>query len=214
MQKLLLTLMLLSFNLFGNDGAYTLSGNQLIPIKESKISIKKEVLTITRVEDGILDVRVEYTLFNPTKSKEILVGFEAAEPEGDVQSEPVNGGHPYMKFFSVLINNQKVSYKVKRGKDNDGYVYYFKAKFQKGINHITHHYKYETSGSVSTHYEINYILSAASRWANGVIEDFTLIVNVGKYERFAIEKTFFKKAFEWHKCFIKPRIDIKIADVQ
>jgi len=105
MQKLLLTLMLLTFNLFGNDGVYTLSGNQLIPIKESKISIKKEVLTITRIEDNNLDVKVEYTLFNPDESKEILVGFEAAEPYGDVQSEPVRGGHPYMQKFSVLINN-------------------------------------------------------------------------------------------------------------
>jgi len=198
MQKLLLTLMLLTFNLFGNDGVYTLSGNQLIPIKESKISIKKEVLTITRIEDNHLDVRVEYTLFNPDESKEILVGFEAAEPEGDVQSEPVRVGHPYMQKFSVLINNQKVTYEIKRGKDNDGYVYYFKAKFQKAINHITHHYKYETSSSLSTHYEIDYILSAASRWANGVIEDFTLIINVGEYERLSIEKTFFKKASEWN----------------
>jgi len=87
MKKLLLTLMILSLNLFGNDGTYTLSGNQLIPIKESKISIKKEVLTITRIEDKNLDVKVEYTLFNPTKTKEILVGFEAAEPYGDVQRE-------------------------------------------------------------------------------------------------------------------------------
>jgi len=196
MKKLLLTLILLSLNLFGNDGAYTLSGNQLIPIKESKISIKKEVLTINCVDNKNLDILVEYTLFNPDNSKEILVGFEASEPDGKNQLSPLNGEHPYMKDFSVLINNQKVVYKVKRGKNNHGYVYYFKAKFQKGINHITHHYKYN-GVYIGVQYKLDYILSAASRWENGVIEDFTLIINVGKFERLTIEKTFFKKASEW-----------------
>ena len=162
MKKTLLTLILLSINLFANDGAYTLSGNQLIPIKESKISIKKEILTITRLDDGNLDVKVEYTFFNPHKTKEVLVGFEAAEPEGDVQSESINGEHPYMKNFSVLMNGKKLAYKIREGINGSelGYVYYFKAEFQKGINYVRHHYKYEPSSSTGIHYSIDYIFLA------------------------------------------------------
>ncbi len=32
---------------WANDGAYTMSGNQLIPIMESDISVKKEILTLS-----------------------------------------------------------------------------------------------------------------------------------------------------------------------
>ena len=201
MKKVLLWIMFLSLVLHANDGAYTLSGNQLIPINESNISIKKEVLTITRIDDeeGILDVKVEYTFFNPSKSKTIVVGFEAAEPDGDVTTEPVNGGHPYMKSFSVEMNGKNIAYKINSNvaKANIGYVYYFKAPFKKGINHITHHYRYEPSGGVMTHYEIDYILSAASRWKGNVIEDFILIIDVGDFADFVISKDFFKSGDEW-----------------
>ena len=203
-KRVLFFSILFTLNIFANDGAYTLSGNQLIPIKESKISIKKEVLTIRRLDDGALDVKVEYTFFNPQKAKKVLVGFEAAEPEGDVTTKPVNGGHPYMKRFSVVMNGKKLAYKVKHissdyeeGKMTVGYVYSFEALFKKGTNSVTHHYRYVPSGGVSTHYEIDYILSAASRWANGVIEDFTLVIDVGDIEQFTIAKTFFTKASEW-----------------
>jgi len=197
---LLLWFTLVSSFLYANDGGYTLSGNQLIPIKESEISIKKELLTITLLDNNILDVKVEYTFFNPSKPKEILVGFEASEPEGDVETEPVNGGHPYMKSFSILMNRKKLSYKVKINNQNDsnvGYVYYFRAPFKKGINHITHHYTFEYSGGAGIDYEFDYILSAASRWGKGAIEDFTLIIDVGDFSEFQIVKSFFKKANEW-----------------
>ena len=198
-KAVLFLLILFTLNIFANDGAYTLSGNQLIPMKESKISIKKEVLTITRLNDDTLDVKVEYRFFNPTKAKKVLVGFEAAEPDGDVQSESKNGEHPYMKKFSVIINGKRVAYKVSGGINGTdfGYVYSFQANFNKGINYITHHYRYEPSSSTGVYYEIDYILSAASRWANGVIENFTLIIDVGEYERVSIAKTFFKKASQW-----------------
>ena len=201
MKKSLLWITLLSLALHANDGAYTLSGNQLVPINESKISIKKEILTITRLdeENGILDVKVEYTFFNPSKSKTIVVGFEATEPDGDVTTESVNGGHPYMKSFSVLMNGKNIAYKINSNvvKDNIGYVYYFKAPFKKGTNHVTHHYSFEHSGGAGIDYEFDYILSAASRWSKGIIEDFTLVIDVGDFSEFQIVKSFFKKANEW-----------------
>ena len=105
-------LLCMTIFLESNDGGYTMSGNQLVPIEVSDISIKKEVLSIKRVKSNhneYLDVKVEYTFYNPNKEKKILVGFEAFEPDGDVNSEPVNGGHPYMKNFSVLVNGKTTS---------------------------------------------------------------------------------------------------------
>ncbi len=54
-------------NLWANDGAYTMSGNQLIPIMEPDISVKKEILTIKRLESGVLDVTVESTNYKTDK---------------------------------------------------------------------------------------------------------------------------------------------------
>lgn len=207
--KVILVLLLITIFSQANDGGYTMSGNQLVPIEVSDISIKKEVLSIKRVESNhneYLDVKVEYTFYNPNKAKKILVGFEAFEPYGDVDSEPVNGGHPYMKDFLVLVNGKQLPYKIASGdssimpKDetsNVGYVYYFDVLFKKGLNSITHTYRYESSGSVGTYYSIDYILSAASRWKGKVIEDFTLIIDVGEYESFFISKTFFSNVSEW-----------------
>ena len=42
-----------------NDGVFYASGNQLIPITETEISVQKEVLTINRVGDH-LEVTVYY----------------------------------------------------------------------------------------------------------------------------------------------------------
>ena len=54
---------------FANDGVFYASGNQLIPITETDISVKKEVLTINRVGDH-LEVTVYYEFFNPVGEKE------------------------------------------------------------------------------------------------------------------------------------------------
>jgi len=198
MKKLLLFI-LITITLYSNDGAYTLSGNQLVPINESNISVKKEILTITRLDKGILDVKVEYTFFNPNKEKTIVVGFEAAEPEGDVETEPINGGHPYMKSFSVVMNGKKLDFKINDNvkKENIAYVYYFNAPFKRGVNKVIHHYTFEHSSGAGLAYEFDYVLSAASRWAGEVIEDFTLIIDNGDKSEFQIVKSFFKNANEW-----------------
>jgi hypothetical protein len=50
-QSIITVLASISLNLisFANDGAFYANGNQLIPITESKISVKKEILLIERV---------------------------------------------------------------------------------------------------------------------------------------------------------------------
>lgn len=79
------------FCLKANDGAYLGSGNQLIPMVESDISVQKEVLTITRNSEdkNLVDISVYYEFYNSGKQKTITVGFEAMSPGGDVYGDPV-----------------------------------------------------------------------------------------------------------------------------
>ncbi len=200
----------------GNDGAYYASGNHLIPIEECDISVKKEILNIVKKEDFIY-VTVDYTFYNPVKEKTIIVGFEAPSPNGDVNGTPVNGGHPYMYDFKVIMNGEQLDYKkaivlgdnyFKDGKVNSlkvsevinedfdsnyagfYYVYHFKAKFKKGENKVIHTYKFKVSGGIAANYDFDYILTAANRWANKQIDDFTLYINMGDDTYFDIENTF------------------------
>ena len=211
-------------SIFANDGAYYASGNQLIPISETEVCITKEILTIVRKEDGYIYVTVDYTFNNPSSEKSILVGFEAPSPSGDVDGYPVNGRHPYIKNFKVMMNNVLLNYKAAivneetyyiNGKINAKteaqvidedfntnnpefyYVYYFNAVFKKGINKIVHTYRIKTSGSVMENYTFDYILTAATRWANKQIDDFTLNIDMGKDESFNIRNTFFSKDDKW-----------------
>ncbi|PIE46458.1 MAG: hypothetical protein CSA42_08470, partial [Gammaproteobacteria bacterium] len=209
-----------------NDGAFYLSGNHLIPISESDIKVSKEVLNIVR-EGEFIFVTVDYTFFNPADEKTVLVGFEADSPTGDVQTYPKNGTHPYIEHFSVIMNEEIVPYKVaivdkkeyfiqdkieaKTVKEvttsqkyiecpecaNFFYVYYFHATFKSGKNKLIHTYRFRASESVITFYDIAYVLTAATRWANRQIDDFTLNVNMGDYEVFRIDKTFFSDKGEW-----------------
>lgn len=224
---ILFTILLSSANmLFANDGAYYLSGNQLIPIQESDISVTKEILSIRREGDFIY-VTVDYTFFNPTSEKTILVGFEANSPSGGgVDTYPKKGKHPYIDFFNVKMNNKPIAHKVAivdkkdyfiKGKiaaktekevtttedyiesevANFFYVYYFNATFKPGENKLIHTYKYTVSSSVIAKYSIDYILTAAMRWANKQIDDFTLNIDMGNNENFNIAQTFFSGNEQW-----------------
>lgn len=103
--------------LFANDGAYFSSGNQLIPIQETDISVNKEILRVKKVNNQFIEVSVYYEFFNPKEVKEIIVGFEAESPSGDVDGAPVRGLHPHMRDFTVHMNDQLLKYDVARGAD-------------------------------------------------------------------------------------------------
>lgn len=225
--KLGLLLFLFGFNCFANDGAYYASGNQLIPINETDVTVTKEVLTLVRkVVDGetYVYVTVDYTFFNSGKNKTILVGFEAPSPFGDVNGYPKNGAHPYISNFDVIMNNQFLKHKTAMvntdnyyingaidakteaeviGEDFNSnspefyYVYYFNANFKPGINTIKHTYRFNMSGSVLERYSFDYILTAANRWGNNQIDDFTLNIDMGNNQGFNISNTFFEDKKEW-----------------
>ena len=226
---------------YANDGVFYTQGNQLIPISETDISVKKEVLTLNRVDDKI-QVTVYYEFFNPADQKEVLVGFEAAAPDTYFNEQSVRQfpQHPYMSNFKVVLNGEPLSYEVAHvsrydekwnylsnpeyyedgkiksaipkelfleewlAQGDDGpvghplYVYHFKAMFRPGLNVIQHTYdfdiSYERNGFTSEFY---YILTAANRWANHQIDDFTLYVNMADHTSFHISPGFYKSADEW-----------------
>lgn len=94
-----------------NDGAYYMSGNQLVPMHTTQIDVKKEILNIRREGEDIV-VDVHYEMLNKGKPVSLLVGFEALPPVGDANTMPVNGGHPYMKGFTAKVNGQSVQYDI------------------------------------------------------------------------------------------------------
>ena len=223
--KFILFFLLISFScVYANDGAFFAKGNQLIPISETDITIKKEILTLKKINNKVIEVTVYYEFFNPKEEKNLIVGFEAFSPSGDVDGTPVNGKHPYMRDFTVGLNNQNLSYDIAYVDDESYaanglikskklnniletvdnvnevdfyYVYHFNAKFKKGLNKIKHTYVYDASGSVDYKYDFEYVLTAANRWGNKQIDDFTLNIDMGEFETFNINKAFFKDKSEW-----------------
>jgi hypothetical protein len=207
---------------YTNDGAFYMAGNQLVPINETDISVKKEILYIKKTQE-FAEVSVYYEFFNPKDEKEIIVGFEAGIPLGDAGFSPINGHHPYMFDFTVSLNGNFLPYQIAfvknstytknhkiqnidpKSLDNDvigdeldfQYVYHFKAKFKKGKNIVKHTYRYKLSRGVCYYYDFNYVLTAANRWTNKQIDDFTLILDMGDFQTASIRKTFFKNTNEW-----------------
>ena len=97
---------------FANDGVFYAAGNQLIPITETDISVKKEVLTINRVGDH-LEVTVYYEFFNPVGEKELLVGFEAKSPYNSMADAfEMLPKHPHINNFKVAMNGEPLPYDI------------------------------------------------------------------------------------------------------
>ena len=208
---------------YGNDGVFYARGNQLIPIIETDIRVQKEILTLKKVAHERIEVSVYYEFYNPKQAKDLLVGFEAASPEGDVDGRPIKGMHPHMRNFLVEMNGKNLPFKVDYVADSnyvkagviqkvdlqkfDGntegnyvdffYVYNFIARFKPGLNIIKHTYSYDISGSIDMNFIFDYVLTAANRWGNKQIDDFTLILDMGPFETFHINNSFFNAASDW-----------------
>ncbi|MCR4964666.1 MAG: YARHG domain-containing protein [Bacteroidales bacterium] len=96
---------------FANDGVFYASGNQLIPITETDISVKKEVLTINRVANH-LEVNVYYEFFNPVGEKDLLVGFEAMSPYNGLDPIKAFPNHPHIRNFKVIMNGETLPFEI------------------------------------------------------------------------------------------------------
>lgn len=207
-----------------NDGAFRVNGNQLIPMYETDISVQKEILTIRRMSQTQAQITVYYEFLNPKQEKTMEVGFEAFSPTGDVDRSPDKSGQPYISRFTVNLNGAAVPWQAtivkdksyyregkykamtfalaeKESNENDAvdffYVYHFRALFHKGVNILQHTYIVDLSSSVDEIYSLQYVLTAAKRWANRQIDDFTLQIDAGDYQDLSIPCTFFQHASEW-----------------
>lgn len=113
MKRRIITILLSALctgGLQANDGVYYTSGNQLIPVKETDISVKKEILTISLQDDGFAKVDVYYEFYNPgSTNKTIVMGFEADPPYNDDYTFHPDGKHPNILDFSVVMNDIPLS---------------------------------------------------------------------------------------------------------
>lgn len=196
-----------------NDGLFYTSGNQLVPLNESQISVSKEVLTIRLNANGTATVDVQYDFLNPEKEERcVTVGFVADAPQNFTGQQLQETEHPFIKDFTVEMNDTALSFRhatvandstfvnklefkpldislYEEDESGSGnyltlqdthlgtsisYVYYFQATFKPGLNHVHHRYTYTMAQNIYTHYQLDYKLSPALRWANHQIDDFTL----------------------------------------
>ncbi len=145
-------------------------------------------------------------------------------PGDDDHTPDKNGQQPYISDFTVTLNGVAIPFKVaivhdkmyyrngqykaisvakatKEAEEEDYvdflYVYHFQARFKQGLNIIRHVYVVDLSTSIDEKYSLDYVLTAAKRWANRQIDDFTLQIDMGDFQDFCIQNTFFVNVSEW-----------------
>ena len=96
-----LLLLVLALETFANDGVYYTNGSFLVPVKETDVSVKKEILEIKLCKDGYAEVCVDYTLYNNKEGKTVTMAFEAAAPYEAWAPFSREGKHPFIQDFIV-----------------------------------------------------------------------------------------------------------------
>jgi hypothetical protein len=207
-------------HLEGNDGGFYASGNNLIPLENTSIELRKEYLNLTFIENSIVKVDIMFNFYNPGQETELIVGFVTPPAYGAVPREEIN--HPHISDFKVLFENEIQKYKVHRidstnFKKTDGrangsdFIYYFTIKFKPGENIIKHSYSYKGGFSIDRTSRFDYRLTTGKTWANGQIDDFYLNIRFNENTYVSIPAYFEKdKLIEWNEYGIsKIRNDLK-----
>ncbi len=97
---------------YANDGVYFTSGSFLVPVKETDISAKKEILTITICKDGYAEVDVDYTFYNnSSNSKSVTMAFEAQPPYNSGSLLSKDCKHPFISQFTVEMNGAQLQHR-------------------------------------------------------------------------------------------------------
>ena len=188
-----------------NDGSFYATGNTLIPLKETTIQLKKEILSLERRGDW-MQVDIYFEFFNPGPEKELTVGFVTPPASGDVTDE--EAGHPQVKDFMVMTGDRILPFKIAKMSESGfkvsdklavgwDFVYYFAVRFGKGITVVRHSYLYRGGSSVEAAAEFYYRLTTGTSWAGGVIGDFELNINMGDDSFFAIPASFNNTDVQW-----------------
>lgn len=79
------------------------------------------------------------------------------------------------------------------------FVYHFNAHFKEGVNIVQHQYRYRGNVNIAGN-GFNYVLTAANRWANHQIDDFTLILELDSMSTYYLnqyEESFFSPINQW-----------------
>ena len=105
-----------------NDGVYYTSGNFLVPVRETDISTKKEILEITLCKDGFAYVTVDYSFYNKSKAKTVTMAFEAAAPYNAFAKFDPQGIHPFIKDFTILFNGKRLQHRNAVIKGNQDFI--------------------------------------------------------------------------------------------
>jgi hypothetical protein len=191
--------------LLANDGSFYASGNTLIPLKETVIHLKKEILDLT-YNGGFMQVNIYFEFMNPGEEKNLTVGFVTPPAAGDVRDDEI--AHPQIKDFFVQVNSQLLEYKIakmngtgfkvstKLAEGND-FVYYFNVKFKKGMTVIKHSYAYRGGANVENIYDYAYRLTTGTSWAGNAIDDFELNIRMEDDCIFGVPFQFTKKQAKW-----------------
>lgn len=182
--SLVLVIATLTLTAAANDATYFTKGAQLIPLQESDIAIKSEVLTFTLTDDGYTTVDVLYEFNNTGAAKTVKMGFEAISPYNSGDEVRTDGVHPYIDRFTVEMNGKTLSYNnhlsppinpdAPEEDRSYYYIYAFDALFNHGINRVHHTYRFRDSNGVGRAFIIPYWLMPATRWKGETIGDFTL----------------------------------------
>lgn len=191
-----------------NDGVFYSIGNTLIPLDETTIELKKEVLILTKnqycngANGDKMDVSVYFEFYNPGEAIERVVGFVTPPADGAMNEE--FKAHPYISDYIIEVNNSILFYDIARidstefktlvgNVSGNDFIYYSTVKFQNGITIIKHSYTYKGSQvadmfSPGPHF--HYRLTTGNSWANKEIEDFEIYINMGKDSYFSIPAFF------------------------
>ncbi|MEI6089564.1 MAG: YARHG domain-containing protein [bacterium] len=167
-------------NLYSNDDPYIEStGGILYPMKQTRISIKKELLSFYCNEDttygdmgGYANVKVNFDFFNPDDTTiKTLVGFAARGED--------------VKNFIIKFEGKKLTYKKMSTDNIDSaltifdplssknlyIIYLFEVPFKPGLNKIEHSYDFL---AVNQFGDYEYVLTTGAKWAGEKIGQLTI----------------------------------------
>ena len=220
---LVLLIVFLSINSTNaNDGVFYAQGNTLIPLQETQIELKKEILKFYVVNHNYSKVDVYFELYNPSAAKTVTVGFVTPPADGDVTEEAAK--KPFITNFTVNVNGKIIPYKIKRLKEttftlekaeeetskDDYFVYHFPVTFKKGLNVIRHTYRYQGGESTELQRDFDYQITTGKTWANKQIEDFELQIHLDN-GIFAVPARFIKPSIDPALGLDKELADWKIV---
>ena len=201
--------LILTISTFGNDGVYLTCGGIIYPVKESTISLDREILSFS-VQDKMCYVDILFEFNNPESvERKLLIGFQAPTAGGDVSEIICNTNQ--ITDFKILANGQILPYKLKAAEcencelkdpkdfhfsqsETGIFVYLFEITFKPGMNIINHSYVFPASSSISFDQIYNYILTTGAKWAGGTIKNLTVQFDLGRNKYFYVDDIFGKNA--------------------